>query len=210
MQESLRESELAFLAHYHLSTDDVFDGRRYSQDACKYLAKEQGKEIVLGGACRKAGHRLRTRYGHCVQCDPKKLAFVKRHSAQAYVYIAGSRSGGLIKIGTCRDYDQRLRQLCAERYGDCGDWKLLSFVMVDKAGDLEISASKKLWRYAVTRGYWKDGNRQAGIELFTCSYSLASEALTAAAQSYTIHHSWTSRYTSQYEFAPVDQRELST
>ena len=37
-----------------------------------------------------AGHRLRSRAGHCFQCDTARIAFVKRHHDTAYIYIAGS------------------------------------------------------------------------------------------------------------------------
>lgn len=50
-----------------------------------------------------------------MQCDPKKLAFQARFRAEQYVYIAGSTSARLIKIGTCIDTNQRERDNCALR-----------------------------------------------------------------------------------------------
>jgi hypothetical protein len=86
---------------------DVYDARGQSGSYWKRRMREENKTVALGAPCGDAGHRLRTRAGHRVQCDPKKLAFQARHSAEQYVYIAGSVSDGLIKIGTCKDVPQR-------------------------------------------------------------------------------------------------------
>ncbi len=65
----LTQDEIFFLSRYNLSPDDVFDGRHYSQAGARQMAKELGKTLVLGSPCNAAGHRLRTRPGHCAQCD---------------------------------------------------------------------------------------------------------------------------------------------
>jgi hypothetical protein len=116
MGHSLTDEETYFLSGLGFSADDVYDVRGVSKWIWQKQAKEAGKDIVLGNECRKGGHRLRTRAGHCLQCDPKKISFQQRHSGKGYVYIAGSMSGRLIKIGTCSGLDQRLRQIRAERY----------------------------------------------------------------------------------------------
>src|SRR5262249_52547805 len=116
------DDELRFLARHNLGPEDVMDVRGLPQWLWMRQIKEQGKTIALGARCGKAGHRLRSRKGHCVQCDVRKLAFQARHSAEQWVYIAGSMSQELIKFGTCSHRGQRERQLCAERYGGADDW----------------------------------------------------------------------------------------
>jgi len=85
----LTQDEQRFLARYGLTANDVYDGRGVHNKIRRRLAKEVGKAVILKTPCAKAGHRLATRAGHCVQCDPKKLAFQQRHSESGYVYIAG-------------------------------------------------------------------------------------------------------------------------
>jgi hypothetical protein len=203
MRDRLTKNELNFLYGISRTEDDVFDGRAFSQAGWKQYAKEAGKDIVLGGRCRKAGHRLRTRGGHCVQCDPKKLAFTARFSSRGQVYIAGSLNGRLIKLGSCGDWEQRLRQLCAERYGGYGDWRLLHSVVVNNMGEVENRIGRKLWRYSVSRPYQKDGLPQVATELYSCSYSQAAKALAEITE--TPIADVTSR-TVQYEFYPIAQR----
>jgi T5orf172 domain len=155
------------------------------------------KTLALGARCRNAGHRLRTRRGHCVQCDPKKLAYQARYRAEQYVYIAGSLSAKLIKIGTCVDTQQRERQLRAERYGGAADWEMIFTVWVKNAGDVEQSARSRLSHHGVARDYWKDGARQTGIELLECSFTEARRALMNAAGPC---HAEYIRYSGRYEF----------
>jgi hypothetical protein len=155
---------------------------------------------ALGTPCANGRHRLRTRSGHCVQCDPKKLAFQARHSAEQYVYIAGSVSKKLIKIGTCKDVPQRERQIRAERYGGAGDWNVIFSVRVQDAGDVECRARSKLNGHAIVRPYWKDRIEQQGVELLRCSFSRAREALMDAAQHYKVRDPWQARLTYRYEF----------
>src|SRR5262245_57142914 len=110
----LAQGELLFLARYHLSEDDVFDGRGYSQAGARAVAKAAGKILVLGSPCRAYGHRLRTRPGHCAQCDPKKIAYQQRFVEPGYVYIAGSLDGRMMKIGSCVNVPQRENQIRTE------------------------------------------------------------------------------------------------
>jgi hypothetical protein len=198
MKELLTPGELSFLASQGLGSEDVFDARRLPQHYWFRQIDEAGKIVALGSRCRNAGHRLRTRRGHCVQCDPKKLAYQARYRAEQYVYVAGSLSARLIKIGTCVDTQQRERQLRVERYGGTGDWEMIFTVWVKSAGAVEQSAHDRLSRYAVTGDYWKDGLLQTGTELLQCSFSEAKKALIEAAgdsDARSIRHS------AKYEFS---------
>lgn len=177
MEDVLTEDELRFLQRHGYAPKDVFDARPWSQAYWMEQIKTEGKWIALGSPCRKVGHRLRSRKGHCVQCDPKKLAFVERHNAEQWVYIARSSSAGLIKIGTCNDTSQRERQLGAERYGGAWDWRIVFQRWTKNAGLVEGRAQRVLQRYAVHRPYVKDGTPQTAIELLKCSTEVAEEVL---------------------------------
>ena len=200
MCEHLTSVELQFLVGLGRDADDVFDARGLPQWLWKERAKEAGKDIVLGSRCRKAGHRLRTRGGHCVQCDTSKLGFTTRYSSTGWVYVAGSLQARLMKIGMCVDYDQRERQMRAERYGECGDWRILYYVKVHKAGEVERSAHDRLRRYVVNRTYYKGGVGQEAIELLACSYSQAEEALNTAIEGRTLLNFGSRGDWKQYEF----------
>jgi hypothetical protein len=103
MERVLTDSERCFLASQGLGTDDVMDVRGIPQSLWFQQIEEEGKPVVLGSRCKAAGHRLRSRRGHCIQCDTSKLGYQAHYAEERYVYIAGSRSARLIKIGNCRN-----------------------------------------------------------------------------------------------------------
>jgi hypothetical protein len=193
-QSELTESELAFLRHYGYGPEDVHDARYLPKN---YWPKD--KDIVLGSKCRQARHRLRTRAGHCVQCDPKKLGFLQRFSATQYVYIAGSKDLRLIKVGTSSNIDQRERQMRTERYGGAGDWQVLLLLTVANAGSIENRIQYRLSQYCTTREYWKDGWKQVAVELFKCPFSKVRQTLLDVVGPDGLG-AWVSKRTGAYEF----------
>jgi hypothetical protein len=165
------DDELRFLRWHGLDQGDVYDGRYQSKERRHDAAKREGKFLVLSSVpCRAAGHRIRTRAGHCFQCDPLKLVYQIRHSKSGYVYIAGSLSGRVIKIGTAKYVGQREGQLRAERYAGYSDWTVLYAIHVSEAGRVEHDASARLPCRRIFNSYFKDGVEQTAIEVLKCSF----------------------------------------
>ncbi len=181
MATDLTDEEARFLSHHNIGEDQVYDGRYQSKWQRESTAKAEGKDIILTSVrCRARGHRLRTRAGHCIQCKPANIGFIRRETADQYVYVAGSLSGQLIKIGTCSDISQRHRQMCAESYGGQSDWVILHLIFTENAGAVERAASQGVKGERVYREYWKDGLSQMATEMFKCNYSDALSALSNA------------------------------
>lgn len=183
MASLLSDAEIRFLARHGYSEEDIYDGRYQSKDRREANARDEGKHLVLAGVigrgdCRRKGHRLRTRAGHCIQCNPVNIAFQRREDTPGYVYIAGSRSGRVIKIGTCGDLNQRENQMRSEGYGGSKDWIILFSLHVSRAGAFERGASNRVRGNRVYRSYWKDDTLQSAVELHECSYREALRAMT--------------------------------
>jgi hypothetical protein len=143
--------------------------------------------------------------GNCVQCDTSKLGYQAHYAEERYVYIAGSRSARLIKIGNCRDTAQRERQMRSERYGGVGDWDFVYSVRVKRAGAVEDAARALLSRYRVARNYRKDDELQTGVELLQCSYTQAEVALIEASKDMALGTPWKARgRVGMYEFKTDD------
>ena len=176
-ESMLTRDELEFLKGQGLTTVDVYDGRKQSSAAWKVGVRQAGKAVVLGTPCAAKGHRLRTRSGHCAQCDTAKLSYQKRHNTEGYVYIAGSKSARLLKVGTCVDIEQRRRNLRNQRYGNISDWEMLFTAKVDTGGKVEGSALSLLSPYKVVRPYEKDGKKQEAAEMLKTSFSIALAAI---------------------------------
>ena len=179
----LTKEELSFLSEHGLSAHDVLDARGMSSDVREQKAKELGKILIIGNkACTRAGHRLRTRKGHCFQCDTSKIAYQKRYSSDGYVYIAGSLRKRLIKIGGTGSIHNREASLNNDSYAGAYDWKILLYVEVKNFGQIEREVQNLLAKYAVQISYKKlvvSGfyKPQWASEVFECSFGVAKNAL---------------------------------
>ncbi|MGY3236660.1 hypothetical protein ACVMAJ_003550 [Bradyrhizobium sp. USDA 4448] len=126
--------------------------------------------------------------------------FRDRYYSPGYVYIAGSLSHRVLKIGTTVNIRQQERRLRRTAYGNIEDWVLLYYVWVDEGGRVEHDARRALKRYRQLRMYDKEGHCQKGREIVNCRFGIALEALTGLlddAQRGDATKSWRA---SQYEF----------
>jgi hypothetical protein len=126
--------------------------------------------------------------------------FRDRYYGSGYVYIAGSLSQRVLKIGTTVNIRQQEKRLRRTRYGDVGDWKLLYYVWVDEAGRVEHDARRRLLRYRQLRMYDKEGHRQKGREIVGCRFGLALEALTGLLDEERKGGATKLRFADDYEF----------
>lgn len=173
----LTQEELGFLRNQRLSISDILDCRQLRGQDCRQLAKQQKKTLILGTPCEKQGHRLRTRYGHCAQCDPKKISFQSRKSRNGFVYIAGSLDKKFLKIGSTENIENREQTLRSQKYGNASDWKILCYVEIKSAGAVEREIQKRLSGKFVKTSYMKDGRHQETYEIYSCSFSFAAATL---------------------------------
>jgi T5orf172 domain len=126
--------------------------------------------------------------------------FRDRFYGPGYVYITGSLSHRVMKIGTTVNIRQQERRLRRTAYGSIEDWVLLYYVWVSEGGRIEHDARRLLKRYRQLRMYDKEGHRQKGREIVNCRFGIALEALTELlddAQRADATKSWR---TSDYEF----------
>lgn len=197
----LTKDEIAFLKSQGLTVADVYDGRHQTSADWKAGVRAAGKIVVLGTSCSSQGHRLRTRSGHCAQCDSKKLSFQKRHNTEGYIYIAGSKSAKLLKIGTCVDIEQRRRNLRHQGYGNISDWEMLFTAKVDAGGKVEEDALARLSKFKVVRDYSKDGKKQEAAEMLKAKFSIALAAVQETLKGTSASEIRKALKTSDYEFA---------
>jgi hypothetical protein len=197
----LTAAEIAFLEKYGLAASNVYDGRGQSKSKREHAAKLGGFDLILAAGCTNGGHRLKTRSGHCAQCDTSKLARQTRYNTPGSVYIAGSLQTELLKIGSTDDVEQRARTLQYERgYGAAPDWKLLFHARVAKKGEVEGAALRSLKPYKAARPYVKNGSQQEAAELFKTSFSKALVAVVDAIGTSGCKGPWMSPSVAEYEW----------
>lgn len=196
----LTSAEIAFLESQGLTEADVYDGRHQSSVCWKKGVRAAGKVVVLGSPCKKEGHRLRTRAGHCVQCDTKKLAYQKRYHSNGYVYIAGSQQAKALKIGTAVNIDQRQRNLRGHEYAGITDWTIIFYASLPNAGEIEQLALRSLANYQCELSYQKDGRRQVAGEVVTARLGNVMEAVVSAIGDIYPKDVWRSPDWAEYDF----------
>ena len=113
------------------------------------------------------GHRLRTRAGHCIDCNTARIAFARRFADPGYVYIAASKAEKLLKVGCLVDPNQRQRNLNFHAYGGAGDWQIIARCKTPFMGQVESDIQKQLADLSIKRTYKKDGRDQVARDLFS-------------------------------------------
>ena len=175
---NITKEQLKFLETQKISLDKIFDATGLSKTEYHKSMKEMDKIIAIGVTpCAKFSHSMRTRNGHCVQCNTATIAFLERHYEKGYIYIAGSKKEEVIKVGFASDINNREESLNDEGYGEINDWKILFQVMCKDAGKIEFHTHKKLNKYLINRSYLKNNKKNECYEIFSCSYSLAKKTL---------------------------------
>ena len=151
--------------------------------------------------CQREGHTLRTRSGHCCQCNTATIAFQKRNDSSGIVYIAGSLTGEIVKIGFSKAVEVRTESLNRTKYAGYNDWKILFALNSKNAGRIETKSNSLLREYAFSTDYEHDGHWQDSNETYHCAYSKAKEFVKKAyeAENYEIEIERNSS-TDKYEF----------
>lgn len=178
----LTADEIKFLESQGLSQSDVFDTSGRSPAKISATIKKAGKTLALHTPCAKGGHRLKSRYGHCVQCNPAYLAYSRRHEVAGECYVAVSSSTGLVKIGFSTDVEARDKKNSFDGYAGARDWRTVFIIEADGAARIESLAQSKLRLRAVAAEYERDGHPQVAREAFRCSALQAVNAIVSAAK----------------------------
>jgi hypothetical protein len=178
----LTSDQIEFLRSQGIEPDDLFDASGMTPRQRKLEMEAQGKRFYFGGAlCEAAGHTLRVKAGHCIQCNTQMIAYGTRFSKPSRLYVAGSLRGRCMKIGLAGSPEDRLIRMRSESYGGFDDWKVLATTaLVNNAGRLEAEAQASLARYRKQARYMKGRLSHDSRELFSCNFAVAATAVAEA------------------------------
>jgi hypothetical protein len=185
----LANQQLKFIKQMEIPMSRVFDATGMRKSEYEPVMRNLGMWVAYGVTpCNSESHTLRTRSGHCVQCSPANLSYLRRHDESGEVYIAKSDKTGLIKIGLSQNAHERVANLNGYQYGGCSDWKVVKILSCESAGRVESNAHQLLSAYAMNATYYKNGRDIDCRELFSCSLAQALAALEKAAITSTKLH----------------------
>ncbi|MFC5302898.1 GIY-YIG nuclease family protein [Azospira restricta] len=171
----LTRDERQFLCRYDIPLEGVLDARGQCRQEYQLVMKENGARVAITDSrCAAEGHRMRSRHGKCIQCDPSSIAFSKRYRDTGYVYLALSLSPKiLIKIGSSKkkNLDLRAEELNSHKCGGRTNWKIVNAVLCLEAGRVENEIQAALKDYQVVLDYGSKSG--ASRELFKCHLLVA-------------------------------------
>ncbi|RZL45547.1 MAG: GIY-YIG nuclease family protein, partial [Pedobacter sp.] len=118
--------------------------------------------------------------GDWLEADTSKVAIALRENNVGYVYLAGSRKGGLIKVGSSNDKHNSIKglNLPASRSAGLDDWELLFDVKTKAMGKLERLIQQELAEFKADYPHEKIAKTQNAAELYRCSYDKARAAFS--------------------------------
>ena len=205
----LTAAELSFLRDQKIPVAQVMDGRKLSGRARHSIMDNSEKRYYIGTLCEKAGHRLRSKRGACIQCDTRNIGFYRRTYEPGTVYIMGSVKSGILKVGTTKDIDVRNKKNNWEGHGGTDDWEVLFEQQFENAGKVELDAHARLERFNVPGSYLKDRKTvQNSRELFRCPFVTAKGAILMTKEK-QLSKEWTSPNIRLYDFGkPPAQKNL--
>lgn len=199
----LTADEIAFLKQHDIPFSDVADARHLTGRQRHAAMDHAGHRYYVGSKCEKAGHRLRSKRGACIQCAPHNIGFYRRTYEAGTVYIMGSLKTGLLKVGTSKNIEMRQNKNNWESHGGADDWVILFEQKFENAGTVELDAHARLERFGAAGKYLKDRKIvQQSRELFKCAFSVARSAIVATKEK-QLSKEWVSPVAGQFDFGTI-------
>lgn len=175
---TLNKEQLKFLKEQNISLNFVFDAKGLKKSEYKELMSDLNKIVAYNVTpCTKFGHTLRTRSGHCCQCNTAYLEFQKRNDAKGIVYIAISRSKKITKIGFTKSVEIRAESLNRTKYAGINDWQIAYAIKSENAGKIENKVCRELSDFSIQFDYEHDNHIQLASEIFSINFEHAKKTL---------------------------------
>ncbi len=177
-QHSLSADQKSFLISQNIPISQVFDAKDLTRSEYHSIMRDLDKLIAYNTTpCKNHGHTLRTLYGHCAQCNTHALAFIKRYSQAAIIYVLYSDILKSSKLGVCLDIEERLRTLRSQKYGGANDWNLVKSYKTNSAGRVEYQVSEKLTAWRVDVEYIRTGHTIKCKEIYSCMPNVITQII---------------------------------
>ena len=167
----LTQEQLLFLRSHGLSEEDTFDVHGMAQSKYYPIMKTENKIIAYNTKPCKNGHTMRTRSGHCPQCNTAYLRFNQRNSEGGFVYVAVCEERNITKVGYTSDIISRAESLNRTYYAGFCSWRILFAIECSQAGKIEGLVKSALRSYRCSKIYDHDSKDQEATELLKCYYT---------------------------------------
>jgi len=176
--DSLSRDQITFLKKHNISLGVVFNAKGLRRNDYRSQMKSLDMRFAYGVTpCGKMGHTLRSRAGHCIQCDTSQIAFMNRHSEEGYVYVSISLKEKFLKIGCTNNIQNRESSMNSNSYAGTDDWETIFSVKTKNAGKIEFDTHKQLSQFYFPVDYYRNGVVVTCREIFKCEKKFAIEKI---------------------------------
>ena len=173
----LTKAQIKFIEGQNIPISSMFDASGMTRAEYKAAMEDEEKHFAFGvTACKREGHTLRSRAGNCIQCDHANIEMQLRHYRAAFLYIAGSQTLKLLKIGSSGNPEKRIGSFNADRPRGSSDWRVLASLYVKNAGPIETLVHQDLKHRNEPVQYYKKNNNGVPVTSFECYKANYSEA----------------------------------
>ncbi len=143
------------------------------------LIRELDKWVFIGGTpCNNEGHTMRLKSGHCLECETSSPAFLLRRLKHKNVFIAGTKSGKILKLGTSKNYLQNIDTLNLYNYAGFKDWEPIIAFELDDTVQCQYKVERKIRRYFFSKLVQQNGREFHCVDLIKCKYTRVKTALS--------------------------------
>ena len=94
--------------------------------------------------------------------------------------MARSKGVRLTKVGSAKSAVERVRHLNVYQYGGGSDWQIEFYEATATAGRIEFAAHQLLSKHSASGTYFKGGRDIECQEIFSCSVTVAVNAVRQA------------------------------
>lgn len=165
---SLTTEEQEFLIKQHIPAEKVINAAGMTRSQRESYARQFGYSVVwVTSPCKKAGHHLKTRSGHCPMCDPDQLKFMWEKASKEILTVAHAPSIGRFWIACLKEMDVEFLNELA--YGGARDWQVWKKHSGKSLHDLEWRLMKELNDYTSPHPLEVEGGCLDGSDLLNCS-----------------------------------------
>jgi hypothetical protein len=174
----LTQEQIDFLEAVGVSLDQTFNATGLPKRIYSEIMKRDDLTVAYGvTACLNGGHKLRTRSGHCIQCNTANLRFQERHNESGFLYLAECEDAEILKIGVAQNIVSRQSSLRQQGYGGFTEWKIVFSQWIENSGEVEKSIHREIARFRIMAEYHKEGRMQFAYELFEISKKAALDVI---------------------------------
>lgn len=172
----LSPEQIHFLFSQGIPISKVFNAENLQKSEYKRIMDEDDMLVAYNVTpCKAEGHTLRTKYGHCLQCNTQSIAFISRFSQEGTVYLAYSYNLDLCKIGTCKDIENRTQTLNSHGYGGANDWDVIDSLFTQDAARVEFNIQSKAQVFKHEAVYIRTGKTIKCQEIYKCHLEVLRE-----------------------------------